>query len=98
MECVYIPVKEMLSNAPDFLSLYAARELHFEEVYNDILHRASRPLRGPPDALHNRLLIILQKAIDGKVTVRNEEFFLRTKQGHLEFSLLAEGTRKLALL
>ena len=55
MERVYIPVKEMLSNAPGCLSLYAARELHFEEVYNDILHRASRPLlRGTPDALHKQ--------------------------------------------
>lgn len=99
MECVYIPVKEMLSNAPGFLSLYTERELHFEEVYADILHRASRPLlRGPLDALPKRLLTILQKAIDGKVTIRNEEFFLRNKQGRLEFSLLAEGMRKLALL
>ena len=47
----YIPPKEMLANAPGFLSLYAAREVHFEEVYRDILHRAYLPpLRGPlPD-------------------------------------------------
>ena len=99
IECVYIPVKEMLSNAPGFLSLYAEREIHFEEVYADILHRAYRPLlRGPVDDRRKRLLTKLQKVIDGKITVRNEEFFLRNKQGNLEFTLLAEGMRKLGLL
>ncbi|MCE2487800.1 MAG: ATP-binding protein [Desulfurellaceae bacterium] len=89
----------MLSNAPGFLSLYAEREIHFEEVYADILHRAYRPLlRGPMDSLRRRLLTKLQKAIDGKVTVNNDEFFLRNKQGNLEFTLLAEGMRKLGLL
>ena len=99
IECVYIPVKEMLSNAPGFLSLYATREIHFEEIYADILHRAYRPLlRGPLDNLRKRLLTKLQKAIDGKVTVRHDEFFLRNRQGNLEFTLLAEGMRKLGLL
>ena len=96
---VYIPVKEMLSNAPGFRSLYDAREIHFEEVYADILHRAYLPiLRGPMDRQRKRLLANMQKEIGGKVTVKNEEFFLRNKQGNLEFSLLAEGIRKLALL
>jgi ABC-type branched-subunit amino acid transport system ATPase component len=99
IECVYIPVKEMLSNAPGFRSLYAQREVHFEEVYADILDRAYRPaLRGPTDAQRRRLLKIIQRAMDGKVTVKEEEFFLRNKQGNLEFSLLAEGMRKLGLL
>ena len=99
VESVYIPVKEMLSNAPGFLSLYAQREIHFEEVYADILNRAYRPsLRGPAEQSRKRLLTSLQKAIDGKVTITNDEFFLRNRQGNLEFSLLAEGMRKLGLL
>lgn len=99
IESVYIPVKEMLSNAPGFRSLYSQREVHFEEVYSDILDRAYRPaLRGPTDKARKKLMTTLQKAIDGKVTIKEEEFFLRNKQGNLEFSLLAEGIRKLGLL
>lgn len=99
IESVYIPVKEMLSNAPGFRSLYSQREVHFEEVYADILDRAYKPaLRGPTDRARKKLMNTLQKAIDGKVTVKEEEFFLRNKQGNLEFSLLAEGIRKLGLL
>jgi len=99
LESVFIPVKEMLSNGPGFRSLYSQREIHFEEIYADILDRAYRPpLRGPTDTSRKNLLAKLQKAIDGKVVVSNEEFFLKNKQGNLEFTLLAEGIRKLGLL
>ena len=99
VESVYIPVKEMLANAPGFRSLYAQRDIHFEEVYEDILGRAYQPaMRGPAPPERKRLLAILQKEIEGKVHAAKEEFFLRSKQGNLEFSLLAEGMRKLGLL
>lgn len=96
---VYIPAKDMLANAPGFLSLYAAREVHFEEVYQDILHRAYLPaLREPIDDAHRQMLERLQSVIGGKIEVRGEEFFLSNEQGDLEFTLLAEGFRKLGLL
>lgn len=99
VESVFIPVKEMLSNGPGFRSLYSQREVHFEEIYADILDRAYRPpLRGPADSKRKRILGILQKAVEGKVTVKDEEFFLKNKRGNLEFTLLAEGMRKLGLL
>ena len=40
----------------------------------------------------------LQAEIGGEVAVENEEFFLRSERENVEFSLLAEGVRKLALL
>ena len=43
VDSVYIPVKEMLANAPGFRSLYAQREIHFEEIYDDIVARAYIP-------------------------------------------------------
>ncbi len=101
IESAYIPVKEMLANAPGFLSLYELREIEFEEIYRDIILRAFRDvLRGPQDATRKKLLKILQgkDGILGKVVRKNERFFLKNKQGELEFTLLAEGMRKLALL
>lgn len=99
VESVFIPVKEMLSTGPGFRSLYAQREIHFEETYADVLDRAYRPaLRGPVGASRKGILKTLQKAVEGHVTVRNEEFFLRNRHGNLEFTLLAEGMRKLGLL
>ena len=96
---VYIPVNEMLANAPGFLSLYDAREIHFEEVYWDILLKANiPPLREPIDATNRQILESLENVIGGKVTVSGEEFFLTNERGDLEFTLLAEGWRKLGLL
>ena len=99
IESAYIPVKEMLAQAPGFRSLYAAREIHFESIYADIVDRAFLPvLRGRVGPDRKKLLTSLTEAMDGKVIVKNETFFLKNKRGELEFSLLAEGSRKLALL
>lgn len=99
IEAAYIPVKDMMANAPGFRSLYDEREIHFEEVYVDILRKAFLPLlKGPIDQSRKQVLQLLQQAMDGKVIAKNEEFFLRNKHGELEFTLLAEGFRKLGLL
>lgn len=95
---VYIPVKEMLANAPGFRSLYAERETHFEEVYVDIIDKAFLPPLKKIPAKTEKLLKQLQKTLGGQVNSKNEEFYLRTKAGEIEFSLVAEGFRKLALL
>ena len=96
IESVYIPVKEMLANAPGFRSLYARREIHFEEIYSDILdHAYLPPLRN---SVNTHLLDTLRDAIGGEVVIKGEEFFVHTRYGLLEFTLLAEGFRKLGLL
>ena len=100
MECAYIPVKEMLSNSLGFLSLYEKRSIHFPEVYRDILLSAMvPPLRGPMDATRKSLHGIIRKAFKGAVTMdQSGEFYHRSAEGKIEFSLLAEGHRKLGLL
>ena len=99
IESVYIPVKDMMANAPGFRSLYNLRHIHFEEIYADIIDRAFLgSLKGPTDKVRKKLLDILQHSMHGKVISKNEEFFLKSPQGELEFTLLAEGIRKLGLL
>jgi predicted ATP-dependent endonuclease of OLD family len=99
IEAAYIPVKDMMANAPGFSSLYDIREIHFEEIYIDIIRKALLPLlKGPTDKQRRKLLDKLQNAMKGKVVIDNEEFFLLNQQGKLEFTLLAEGFRKLGLL
>lgn len=95
----YIPVKEMLAHAPGFLATTALRELSFEDVYSDIIKLAYLPkLKGPVSRERRDLQLKLEKAVDGKVVVKGEQFFLKSAQGDLEFTLLAEGMRKLALI
>lgn len=91
---VFIPVKEMLSHSPGFVSLYREREIHFDETYPDIISKATLP----PFRDKSKYLTMIQKVIDGKIIVKDDKFFLKNKQGELEFDLLAEGIRKLGLL
>ena len=96
---VYIPVKDMLANSPGFKSLYEKRELYFESIYADIITMALLPpTKGPGTKEKGRLLEMIQGVIDGKVEKKNEKFYLKNAQGNLEFTLLAEGYRKLGLL
>ncbi len=46
LKAAYIPVKDMLANSPGFQALYENREIHFEEVYVDILRKAQ--ISSPP--------------------------------------------------
>ena len=95
----YIPVKEMLAHAPGFIATTSKRELAFEDVYSDIIKLAYLPmLKGPTDKERKELLSSLQGTISGKVITKGEHFFLKNNQGDLEFTLLAEGIRKLALI
>jgi AAA15 family ATPase/GTPase len=101
-QSVFIPVKEVLSNAPGFLALYNERAIHFEEIYADIINKASLP----PFTEHTyirttkkfRQFLGLNRVLEGKVILKNNRFYLKNSQGELEFDLLAEGTRKLGLL
>lgn len=95
----FIPVKDMLAHAPGFRSLFSSRELEYEEVYLDIIDKAFLPVvRGKLSREREKLLSHLQKAMAGKIIDKQETFYLKNKNGELEFPLLAEGFRKLGLL
>ncbi len=95
----FIPAKEMLALAPGFIAISAKREWSVEEIYIDIIKKAYLPiLTGPTGNVRKSLLEALENAIVGKVIVKGQTFFLKSSQGELEFTLLAEGIRKLALV
>lgn len=99
VEAIFIPVKDMLANAPGFRSLFSQKKLSFEEVYLDIIDKAFVPIaRGKLSPEREKLLNILKEAMSGRVIEKNETFYLKNRNGELEFPLLAEGFRKLGLL
>lgn len=98
IEAVYIPVKDMMANAPGFQALYENRNIHFEEVYVDIIRKAFLPSLRKLNQNQENLLALLEEKMGGKVVSKNEEFYLENEYGELEFTLLAEGFRKLGLL
>jgi energy-coupling factor transporter ATP-binding protein EcfA2 len=97
----YVPVKEMLANAPGFRSLYASRNIHFESVYADIVDLAYLPpLKRAPNNHERMIRHKIEEILGGSVTRKEEEFYLTRKDiaAPIAFTLLAEGHRKFALL
>jgi predicted ATP-binding protein involved in virulence len=96
---VYIPVKEMLSMAPGFRSIYSKYDTQFEEIYSDIIDLAYLPpLKGDPDQERKDLMQLIHDLVDGQIISEGETFFIKNGQDKLEITLVAEGMRKLALL
>ncbi len=97
-EATYIPPEEMLAHAPGFVSLVEMREVHFEALYPDIILRAYVPALRELPGSEAAALRAVEEALGGTVETHGEEFFLTNSHGSIEFMLVAEGLRKLALL
>ncbi|MDQ7091986.1 AAA family ATPase [Desulfosporosinus sp. PR] len=97
---LFIPAKEILSNSKNLINAITAGNVDFDDTYKDIISMASVDIsRGANGALKKKYLEILQGITDGKVKYENEEFYLLlSNQSRLEFQLVAEGLRKIALL
>lgn len=96
---VYIPVTEMLSHARGLVAFNQKYDLPFDQTQIDILINAELPeIRELPE-WQNELLLEIAKQINGTVEYINDTFYVRKNDGRMvEFSLEAEGFRKLGLL
>ena len=96
---VFLPTKEMLSWYRGFAGLYRDSKLDLEETYHDLAEdlsyptkRAARPT--PWDGISTHI----RTSIGGPITVKDDEFVHKTRDGNIEATLMAEGHRKLGTL
>ena len=99
LQSVFIPTTEMLSHSKGFLALNQKFKLPFDGTQIDIIVNASLPeTREVPVAL-NSILEKISTAIDGIVVQEDDTFYVIKHDGRkIEFSLEAEGLRKLGLI
>lgn len=97
---VFIPAKEILSNAWNLSAAVKMGNVEFDDTYLDIIAAAKVDIsRGVDSSSKKKYLDILQKISNGKVRLQDERFYLQPgTQAKLEFNLVAEGLRKIALL
>lgn len=97
---VFIPAKEILSNAWNLDAAVKMGNVEFDDTYLDIIAAAKIDVsRGVNNSTRKKYLDILQKISTGKVTLQEDRFYLKPgTQAKLEFNLAAEGIRKIALL
>lgn len=100
LSSIFIPAKEILSNAYNLTEAVLKGNVDFDDTYLDIIASAKVNVSPGKDSLERKkYLEVLQKISDGKVTVDNERFYLKPgSQAKIEFHLVAEGLRKIALL
>lgn len=99
IQSIYIPTMEMLSHSKGFLALDKKFKLPFDGTQVDIIVNASLPeARELPDYME-KILEKISKVIGGTIVVENDIFYVIKKDGgKIDFSLEAEGLRKLGLL
>ena len=97
---VFIPAKEILSNAWNLDAAVKMGNVEFDDTYLDIIAAAKIDIsRGVDSAARKKYLKILQQISSGKVTLHEDRFYLKPgTQAKLVFILVAEGLRKIALL
>jgi hypothetical protein len=96
----YLPTRELLTIFPNFVSVYEGHYLEFEETWRDTCLLLGAPLqRGPREKRIGELLAPLEKAMGGMIELdKNGRFYLKSTDGRMEMSLVAEGLRKLGML
>lgn len=96
---VFIPTTEMLSHSKGFLAMNQKYNMPFDGTQVDIIVNASLPeTREIPDSC-KAILDEISDVIDGTVIQEEDTFYVLKKDGRkIDFSLEAEGLRKLGLL
>jgi predicted ATP-dependent endonuclease of OLD family len=99
LTCTFIPAKEILANAWNLEAAVISGNVEFDDTYVDIVSAAKVKITSGADTVERKkLLSILQKIINGRVSLDNDRFYLLPGKASLEFNLVAEGIRKIALL
>lgn len=99
IQSVFIPTTEMLSHSKGFLAMNQKYSMPFDGTQIDIIVNASLPeTREIPESC-KAILKEIGDAIDGTVVQEDDTFYVIKNDGRkIDFSLEAEGLRKLGLL
>ncbi len=99
IQSVFIPTTEMLSHAKGLLAMNQKYNMPFDGTQIDIIVNASLPETREIPSVMSRILDKISAVIDGTVILENDSFYVLKKDGRkIDFSLEAEGLRKLGLL
>lgn len=101
LNSTFVPAKEILSNSYNIISAAEKNIVEFDDTYLDIIHSAKIDITpGRNSNTKNSQLQRIEKILNGKVTFdsKKDKFYLKEGNSAVEFNLVAEGIRKIALL
>ena len=98
---IFIPAKEILSHSCNLNAAAQVGNVRFDDTYLDIINAAKVNISaGRNSETKNAMLEKIQKMTGGTVVydAKRDEFYLKSRNSKQEFTLVAEGIRKMALL
>lgn len=101
LSSVFIPVKEILSHSYNLNAAVAMNNVSFDDTYLDVINAAKIMISPGKDAAIKKILLKqIEAIIDGRILFdkKQDEFYLTHGNTKIEFNLVAEGIRKIALL
>jgi AAA15 family ATPase/GTPase len=100
INCTFIPAKDMLTHSKELVSMADKfNEFPFDKTLIDIIKIAGQWQLKEPPKIALKILPILEKMMDGKIVVKNEEFYVKKNNGDMvNFAVEAEGLKKIGLL
>lgn len=99
LESAFIPAKEILSNSYNLVSANERGNVEFDDTYIDIIHLAKVDV-SDENILSKKQIKKAENIINGKVFFdkNKDKFYIKKGKSKLEFNLVSEGVRKLALI
>lgn len=99
---LFLQTRELLTIYPHYLALRREYVLPYDLTYDDTIGKLGLPYRSENTAAFESIVTQLEKAIDGKVFLRDEKFYFHPNAApageDLDINLAAEGWRKLGML
>lgn len=98
---IFIPAKEILSNSYNLIAAVDKNNVKFDDTYVDIINSAKVDISvGRNSQEREKRLSKIEEIINGRVEYddKKDEFYLKKGNSKLEFNLVAEGIRKMALV
>lgn len=98
---IFIPAKDMLTHSRGLSSMAKkySKEMPFDRTLLDIIDKALQWKLDETPEIAKAILPKLEKIMGGKVLVKDETFYIEKTDGReIEFSVEAEGIKKIGLL
>ena len=98
---VFLPSKDMLTHSKGLVEMKDkyGHNMPFDLTLLDVIKKARRWKLDKMPKIAEEIIPKLEMAMDGKVVVENEEFFIQKNNGQkLSFSVESEGMKKIGLI
>lgn len=95
---VFIPAVDMLAHTRSFVSTYDELHIDFDRTHRDIVSLILAPELRELSEIQRSLVEGLERAIQGRIELDGERFYLVQSRGKLPVTVVGEGLRKVSTL